>query len=51
MYNSAIDLATLLGERTLSGGQVTAASAALMTFLLRGTDDVRFHFHFNEKLQ
>nr|KAG5711759.1 hypothetical protein BaRGS_023523 [Batillaria attramentaria] len=42
MYSGSIDLATLLGERTTnSTGDVTAASAALMTFLLQGSDSIK----------
>lgn len=41
MYFTTIDLATLLGDRTMdANGDVTGASAALMTFLLKGTDDI-----------
>ena len=42
MYNGrSIDLATLLGARTTNAaGEVTAAEAALMTFILQGGDSV-----------
>ncbi|KAK7100605.1 patched domain-containing protein 3-like [Littorina saxatilis] len=42
LYFTTINLATLLGQRTYdSNGKVTAASAALMTFLLQGSDDIK----------
>ncbi|XP_076462610.1 patched domain-containing protein 3-like isoform X2 [Babylonia areolata] len=42
MYYTTIDLATMLGGRSYdSSGDVIGAQAALMTFLLRGTDDIK----------